>query len=38
MLVHCVQELSREEVDELVGGLTEMLKPGQTLVLEEKVG
>lgn len=36
-LVTTAEELAREEVDELANGLADLLKPGQTLVLEEKV-
>ena len=34
---HVLQGLSREEVQEIQKGLKQMLKPGQSLVLEEKI-
>jgi F-type H+-transporting ATPase subunit O len=33
----CLQPLSKAEVDDLAAGLKKMLKPGETLMLNEKV-
>jgi hypothetical protein len=37
MWLPCLQPMGQEDLDELVDGLTDLLQPGQTLVLEPKV-